>query len=191
MTIGATTALNIIQASLRRINSYQSGEALATPDENDALDTFNDLLDSLSLSQQFVFGANENVFTWIAGQRQYRVGNPIMTLLGLTPFTGVIGAAFQGQTATTVLTVNSMTSGTLNVGDIVLGAGLPANTQIASFGTGSGGTGTYNLTTTPGTIAAEGMTTQSQVITGITNFPTNLVTGAGAAYAMAWLARHT
>lgn len=185
MTIGTTTALNIIQTALRRINSYQSGETLATPDENDALDVLNDLLDSLSLSQQFVFGANENVFTWIAGQRQYRVGNPLMTLLGSSPFTGTIGAAFNGQTATNVLTVNSVTSGALNVGDIITGAGLPANTKIATFGSGTGGTGTYNLSTTPGTIAAEGMTTQSQVITGITNLPTNLVTGAGAAYAMA------
>lgn len=46
-----------------------------------------------------------------------------------------------------VLTVNSVTSGALRVGDAVFDASgaLPVGTTISSFGTGTGGTGTYNL----------------------------------------------
>jgi hypothetical protein len=183
MTIGTTTAQSVIQTALRRINSYQSGETLATPDANDALDVLNDLLDSLSLTEHFVFGANENIFNWVPGQRQYKIGNPPNAELSLPNFGGVVGASFTGQTATNVLTVNSVTFGALNVGDIVLGTGITAGTTITSFGTGTGGTGTYNLSTTPGTIAAEGMSTQSKVITGISSFPASLVTGSTAAYA--------
>lgn len=117
MTIGTTTALSLIQKALRRMNSYQSGDQLATPDSSDALDVLNDLLDSLSTSKQFVFGANENIFNWTAGQKQYRIGNPVCTLLGSAPFTG------------------TLTSG-------------------------------------------------SPTITGVTNMPSNLVGGAGVAYAL-------
>lgn len=117
MTIGTTTALNIIQSALRRINSYQSGEQIAPLDAADCLDTLNDLLDSLSLDKDFVFGSQENILSWNAGQMLYRIGNPTCTLLGLQPFTG------------------TLTSG-------------------------------------------------SNVITGVTNLPPQLVAGAGAAYAM-------
>ncbi len=117
MTIGTTTALNIIQAALRRINSYQSGEQLAPLDAADCLDTLNDLLDSLSTDKQLVFGSQENILSWNAGQMLYRIGNPTCTLLGLQPFTGTLTAG-------------------------------------------------------------------SNVITGVTNLPAQLVAGAGVAYAM-------
>jgi hypothetical protein len=47
----------------------------------------------------------------------------------------------------------------------VISAGVAALTYISSFGTGTGGTGTYNLTTTPGTIAAQAATGTSWVET--------------------------
>jgi hypothetical protein len=182
MTLGVTTALNLIQGALRKINSYQSGEPIAAPDASDCLDTLNDLLDSLSTDKQYIFGSNENILTWTAQKRQYSIGNPICTLVGSQPFTGTIGASFNGQTATSVLTVNSITSGVISVGDQILGTGLPANTRIAPGGTGTGGTGTYNLTTTPGTIAAEPMTSLSSIIAQVTNVPSNLIAGQNAAY---------
>jgi len=69
------------------------------------------------------------------------------------------------QTATSVLTVNSISVGGNNIciGMQVVGAGIAAGTYITSFGTGTGGTGTYNLSTTPGTVAAESMTIQFKV----------------------------
>ncbi len=43
-----------------------------------------------------------------------------------------------------------------NVGDQIIGTGIPATTfvQISSFGTGTGGTGTYNLNVAPGNISS-------------------------------------
>lgn len=58
-----------------------------------------------------------------------------------------------GSISATVLTITAVTSGSLSVGDIVNGTGvtadpgIPAGTKIVSFGTGTGGTGTYNITT--------------------------------------------
>jgi len=48
--------------------------------------------------------------------------------------------------AGTVLTVISVTSGTLNVNDVINGNGFNTPTVISSFGTGTGGIGTYNVT---------------------------------------------
>lgn len=58
-------------------------------------------------------------------------------------------------TAGSVLTVSAVGSGQLRIGDQINGTGIPANTVIASFGSGVGGTGTYvlnqpNITVTPG-----------------------------------------
>jgi hypothetical protein len=46
----------------------------------------------------------------------------------------------------TVLSVLSVVSGTLNVNDVITGVGFNTPTVIASFGTGTGGIGTYNVT---------------------------------------------
>jgi len=58
------------------------------------------------------------------------------------------GAQVIGTIATTVLTVSAVASGTLAVGDMVIGAGIEQGTFISSLGTGTGGTGTYNLNLT-------------------------------------------
>ena len=71
-----TTASDIIKAALRRINSYQSGEALAQVDAQDCLDALNDLLDSWSTDKMFIFGSNEWVLNWTSQKRVYTVGNP-------------------------------------------------------------------------------------------------------------------
>lgn len=66
-------------------------------------------------------------------------------------------ATFTGTASftTNVMTVTVATTGTLHVGDQIGFSGAPNNTYISSFGTGTGGVGTYNLSTSPGTIAAE------------------------------------
>lgn len=69
---------------------------------------------------------------------------------------GFVGSA---SYATNVMTVTAVTSGAVKVGQQVTGANIPANTYVASFGTGTGGAGTYNLTTSPGTLAAQAVTT--------------------------------
>lgn len=62
------------------------------------------------------------------------------------------GDIFQGTAAAvgSLMTVTVVTSGALHVGDVVTGTGVPSNSIISSFGTGSGGTGTYNLSTSGG-----------------------------------------
>ena len=71
--------------------------------------------------------------------------------------------SFTASITTTVLTVSAITSGGLFVGQVITGAGVPANTIISSFGTGNGGIGTYNLSTTS-TVASEAMTGTSALI---------------------------
>lgn len=73
-------------------------------------------------------------------------------------------ASFTGSIATTVLTVSAVASGTLRVGEIVIGAGVAANTIISSLGTGTGGVGTYNLSVSQ-TVASEAMTANDVSIT--------------------------
>ena len=55
-------------------------------------------------------------------------------------------ASFTGSISGTVLTVSTPpTGGGIINGEYVYGSGVAANTTITSFGTGTGGTGTYNL----------------------------------------------
>ena len=52
------------------------------------------------------------------------------------------------------LTVTAVTSGTLYIGQTIQGAGVTANTMITALGTGTGGTGTYTISTSQ-TVASE------------------------------------
>lgn len=65
----------------------------------------------------------------------------VMSITCVNPST----ASFTGSIAGTVLTVGSMTGGTIVAGGILQGQGVAAGTIITSFGTGTGGTGTYNI----------------------------------------------
>lgn len=68
------TGLDIIKGALKRINVYAAGENLSTLDANDALEVLNDLLDSLSTQENFVYGSLENILTFVPGQYQYTIG---------------------------------------------------------------------------------------------------------------------
>jgi hypothetical protein len=68
----------------------------------------------------------------------------------------IAGATLTGTVSTTVLTVSAQSVNPILVGDLVIG--LSPATYIASFGTGTGGTGTYNLTTSGATGTATGTT---------------------------------
>lgn len=57
-------------------------------------------------------------------------------------------ALFTGSITGSVLTVTAVESGTLSPGQGVTAIGLPLDTLISSTGTGTGGTGTYNLNRT-------------------------------------------
>ncbi len=66
-------------------------------------------------------------------------------------------ASFSATIAGTTLTVASMTSGTIEVGQLISGAGVPANTYVTALGTGTGGAGTYTISETATVSTAEAM----------------------------------
>src|SRR5271157_5038865 len=105
----ASTALDIITGALLNINSYSPGEVLQPSDANTALAVLNDLLDSLSNDEAFVFTQQETLFSWISGQYQYSVGNPIGgtfvgTVTGGTPYITAIASIPSNLVAGATLT---------------------------------------------------------------------------------------
>jgi hypothetical protein len=73
----ASTAADIIIGSLLNLNAYSPAQVLQAQDAQTGLNVLNDLLDSLSNDEAFVYTQQETIFTWIAGQFQYTVGNPV------------------------------------------------------------------------------------------------------------------
>lgn len=74
-------------------------------------------------------------------------------------------AAFTGIITTTgVLTVSSVTSGELSVGQVLYGTTITPNPVVTALGTGTGGTGTYTLNQAPASlVSATAMTADQQV----------------------------
>jgi hypothetical protein len=67
--------------------------------------------------------------------------------------------SFTGSLSGSVLTVASgISGGTLQIGQTIGGAGIPFDTIITSFGTGTGGAGTYNVNTTTGNVSSSSLT---------------------------------
>lgn len=129
----AQTAEDYIKAALRNIGSYQPGETLAPADANDCLEKLNDLLDSWSTMKLHIYGQNENVVSWVNGQFQYKIGNPLCTDLGEPPFTGTLAA-----------NSNLIGSITNMPADLKIGATLtdvagviPSGTTVTAIGSGN------------------------------------------------------
>ncbi len=128
------------------------------------------------------YGATTGVFT----------GSISGTTLTVTATTGgsinlgmaiTSGGTFTGSISGTVLTVTSITSGVVAVGATISGAGVTPTT-INSFGTGTGGIGTYNIgisqtvasTSILATPAGGMLVTPGTIITG---YGTGLAGGIG------------
>jgi len=81
-------------------------------------------------------------------------------------------AVFVGSVAGNVLTVSSVTSGTLAVGQTISDTtgSLAVGTMITALGSGSGGTGTYTVSGSQ-TIGSEGMIA---AIPSLFNIPVNI-----------------
>ena len=73
------------------------------------------------------------------------------------------GAAFVGFINTTTLTVNTVSQGTLAVGQTLVGVGVVVGTTITALVTGTGGTGTYTISTSQ-TVATQPMTTAAAAV---------------------------
>ena len=127
----STTALSLIKGALRRVNAYQSGETIAAPDEQDSLETLNDLLDSLSTDHASIVGSVENILYWNAQQNQYKIGNPLCTDLGFNPFVGQCTYASATITLVTNIPSNLVVGATLTDSAGV----IPAGTTVTAIGT--------------------------------------------------------
>lgn len=106
---------------------------------------------------------------------------PLATGYGLCNFTGSISG--------TTLTVTAVASGNLMVGSTLFGTNVPTNMTITALGSGTGGVGTYTVSTTA-TIASQAMigvsttATQGGIVVyhenGVDDGTTNPVSGISA-----------
>jgi|SRR6187399_1499046 len=137
--MAATTANDIILGALRFVNQYSPGESLDSADANDALETLNDLLESLSTDEASVYASNENVLQFVANQYIYTIGN-----------------YDAGQFAGTVTNGSPTITGVTVPADMVIngdltGSGIPDGTTILSFNAGANTvTMSQNATASPG-----------------------------------------
>ena len=78
------------------------------------------------------------------------VALPTGSLYPLVSATSVSTAttSFTASIAGTTMTVTAVGSGTIAVGQLITGTGVTAGTTITALGTGTGGTGTYTVSTT-------------------------------------------
>jgi len=107
---------------------------------------------TLAVGQE-VFGVgvtNETVITALGtgtgGAGTYTI-NISQTIAAQTMSTAAAGAIVTGSIAGTTLTVSAVTSGVLYVGQTIQGTGVTANTMITALVSGTGGAGTYTVST--------------------------------------------
>jgi hypothetical protein len=106
----------------------------------------NDLLDQLSNESMMTFYKTEIIFPIVPGQTQYTIGP-----------TGQIGAQVTGTITGNVLTINTINSGGVAIGQMLSGPGITTGTTITGFLTGAGGqvneAGTYQVNINQNTLA--------------------------------------
>jgi hypothetical protein len=107
---------------------------------------------TLAVGQQ-VFGVgvtNETVITALGtgtgGAGTYTI-NISQTIASEDMSTAAAGAIVTGSISGTTLTVSAVTSGTLYVGQTIQGTGVTADTMITALVSGTGGAGTYTVST--------------------------------------------
>lgn len=104
-------------------------------------------------------------------------GQLTATTFSLSTAPGTI-ATQAATTVSTVLNLSAVSAGSFDIGDVVTGTGVSAGTRIASFGTGVGGVGTYNVLVNG---IATGQNAASTAITGAANITTGFVARSNAA----------
>lgn len=117
-----TTAQDIILGGLLNINAYALGQNLDNATASMCMQILNDLLDSLSTDEAFVFTQTENILAWTPEQFQYTVGNPV----GGT-FTGTL------TSGSPVIMGTTTPAGVITLSDITDNQSLiPAGTTVLS-----------------------------------------------------------
>jgi hypothetical protein len=130
--------IDIISRALKDIGALEAGETPTPEAAQDAFDMFNDMLDQWSNESMMVYYKTEIIFPITPGQTQYTIGPG-----------GQVGATFVGSVSGKTLTVTSITSGAIAIGQTLSGTGITPGTTIVAFNTGAGGNvneaGTYTL----------------------------------------------
>jgi hypothetical protein len=133
-----TQPIDIISRALKDIGALESGEVPDSYQAQDAFDMLNDMLDQWSNESMMVSYKTEIIYPISPGVTQYTIGPG-----------GTIGAVFAGSIAGTTLTVTSISSGAIALGQTLSGTGISAGTTIVAFQSGAGGNineiGTYTL----------------------------------------------
>jgi hypothetical protein len=90
-----------------------------------------------------------------------------VTPAGGDPYNGTCNyGQVTGSISGTTLTVTAVTTGIVDVGEIIAGSGVTANTTITARGTGTGGTGTYTVSASQ-TVASTTITGTQQFVFSI------------------------
>jgi len=135
-----TTPYDIVSRALKDIGALEAGETPTSDAAQDAFDMLNDLIDQWSNEEMMVYYKNEIVFPITPGVTQYTIGP-----------TGNINASITGSITGNILTVTTINSGAINVGQTLGGTGIIAGTTIEKMLTGAGNNvneaGTYQLNT--------------------------------------------
>jgi len=92
-------------------------------------------------------------------------GNDAVTSANIIDVTATIGGAvFRGTISGVTLTVTSVTSGTIAVGQVITGTNIASGTTITALGSGSGGTGTYTISISQTIGTAEAITASALLL---------------------------
>lgn len=114
---------DLILGALLNINAFSPGQPLSSNVGETCLEVLNDLIDSLSTDEAYIFTQVENIFSWIPGTYKYSVGNPIGGFF--------LGTLTQGLNTITGVTVPA---GLVQYSTITdTGAAIPANTVVTSI----------------------------------------------------------
>ena len=102
--------------------------------------------------------------------------NQTVTGAGVAAGTIITGfptvATFTGAISGNTLTVSAVASGTLTMNQLITGAGVSSNTTISGYGTGTGGVGTYTISTGQ-TVASRSMTASATGNGGVGTYTVN------------------
>ena len=133
-----TQPIDIISRALKDIGALEAGETPDSYQSQDAFDMLNDMIDQWSNESMMVSYKTEIIYPISPGVTQYTIGP-----------SGTIGAVFVGSISGTTLTVTSITSGAIALGQTLSGTGISNGTTIVAFNTGAGGNinevGTYTV----------------------------------------------
>jgi hypothetical protein len=154
-----STGSDLITGGLLNINAYSPGQPLASNVGETCLEVLNDLVDSLSTDQAFIYTQIENITQWTPGQYSYSVGNPEEGFF-----------------------LGTVTGGS----NIIIGAGVPANLAQYSVLTDLQGALPPNTTVTSFNVSANTVTMNQNALftpVGLDNItyttPGNIILNTG------------